>query len=86
MLMGKMDDPGFTHSHTLKLQAFAAQRRWTPSGCTKFEYLFYIHFSFCPAAVWNYSLTSIKPPPLFFSLIKGVNIFPSLAVYYPLGQ
>lgn len=41
---------------------------------------------FCPAAVWNNSLTPKEPPPFFSSLIKGVNNFPSLTVYYPLGQ
>lgn len=61
-----------------------------PERCRAF--LFHPHklsrleFASRPAAVWSYSVTSIKTPPLPSSLIKGVNNHPSLAVYYPLWQ
>lgn len=87
------DDPGFTHvyTHTVVQQLTGLQGGFLKDAKPVFFptlklKLSQLEFASRPAAVWSYSVTSIKNPPLASSLIKGVNNRPSLAVYDPLWQ
>lgn len=82
----KMGDPGVHElGHTVRQRLQSGGRGSWRKSVVMLKTSF-LYFSSRPAAVWSYSVTSIKSPPLPSSLIKGVNNHPSLTVYYPPRQ